>query len=153
MFINLFFCGIAFIIISCNNHSAQNNHETVAADTMQITETNCYEYINANDTIDLKIKNDGGAVTGTLVYNLYQKDKNKGTIKGSMEGDILIAEYSFMSEGVMSTRQVAFKKENNFMAEGYGPMIEKDNKMIFSNADSLSYNNSIKLTGINCSEY
>jgi hypothetical protein len=119
---------------------------------VQTAETNCYQYINANDTIDLKIINDGGTVTGTLVYNLYQKDKNKGTIKGSMKDGVLIADYYFMSEGKMSTRQVAFKKENNFMVEGYGAMVEKDGKMVFSNADSLSYNNSIKLTGINCSE-
>ncbi len=141
-----------FIVVSCNNREAENKEEAAITDTTHAAETNCYQYINARDTINLKITNDGGSVTGTLVYNLYQKDKNTGTIKGNMNGDILFAEYSFMSEGMMSTREVAFKKENNFMLEGYGPMIEKNNKMVFQNTDSLSYNNSIKLSGINCSE-
>jgi len=148
----LFISGVTFIIISCNNHEAENKNEPSGTDTAQTARENCYQYIHARDTIDLKMMIDNGAVTGTLAYNLYEKDKNKGTIKGTIKDDVLIAEYSFMSEGKMSTRQVAFKRDNNFMVEGYGPITEKDNKMVFSNPDSLTYNNSIKLTGINCSE-
>ena len=150
LFKPLLFISIIFIVVSCNNRTADTDEEVSAADTVKPAQTDCYQYAHQHDTINLKMINDNGIVTGTLIYNLYEKDKNTGTVKGRMNDNVLIADYSFMSEGMVSTREVAFKKEGNFLVEGYGPVIEKDNKMLFKNKDSLIYNYSIKLTGINC---
>jgi hypothetical protein len=98
----------------------------------------------------LKTISAGDFITGLLVYNIYQKDKNTGTIQGSMQGDLLVADYSFNSEGVNSVRQVVFKKLGKVFEEGMGEMKEYDNKIIFTNIDSLHFNDSIVLKEFQC---
>ncbi|MBK6634882.1 MAG: hypothetical protein IPH68_02200 [Chitinophagaceae bacterium] len=58
-----------------------------------------------------------------------------------MSGNILVADYTFMSEGIQSIRQVAFKMEGNSFVEGYGD---------FKNIDSLDFNTSVKLAEVLC---
>jgi hypothetical protein len=40
------------------------------------------------------------SVVGNLCYRFFEKDKNDGTVIGKLQGDTLIADYTFMSEGV-----------------------------------------------------
>ena len=85
-----------------------------------------------------------------LAARLFEKDKNTGTIQGNMQDSLLVADYTFMSEGTTSVRQVAFKKTANGFVEGYGDVEDKDGKMIFKNVDSLTFNNTSVLTEIDC---
>ena len=110
----------------------------------------CYRYIDKADTIILKTIYVNGFVTGTLVYNLYQKDKYSGTIQGQMKGELLIADFSFFSEGVKSVRQVAFKKKGKNFIEGYGETEDKNGKTTFKNIDSLNFTHSIVLREVDC---
>lgn len=135
------------LIISCRSHQ-QKLKESISqpgADSL-----NCYIYIKHLDTVILKTSDVDGIVTGTLVYNLYQKDKYTGTIQGQMKGDLLIADFSFSSEGVKSVRQVAFKKNGKTFIEGYADMEDKDGKTTFKNIDSLNFRNSIVLRKFSC---
>ena len=106
--------------------------------------------LNNHDTVILKTIDVNGIITGTLVYNLYEKDKNRGTIQGKMKGDLLIADYSFTSEGTFSVRQVVFKKSDTTFIEGYGDIEDKNGKTIFKNTDSLDFTNSIILNEYDC---
>jgi hypothetical protein len=72
-------------------------------------------YAGLADTVSMNLTHLGDSVTGTLVYNFKEKDKNTGTINGRMNGNILIAEYTFLSEGIQSCRQVAFKLEGTIL--------------------------------------
>src|SRR5690242_4917141 len=90
---------ICFFIVSCANNK-KNNIENSASQSKKAFD--CYGYTSVNDTIILKLIYVGESITGTLVYKLHEKDKNMGTIQGRMQGDILVADYTFMSEGVMS---------------------------------------------------
>ena len=140
---SIYFLIIASLITSCNaqkEEAEKTNLEQVKSTNP--SPINCYKYATANDTVILKVINVGNSITGTLVYILKEKDKNKGTIQGNMRGDILVADYTFMSEGIQSTRQVVFKKEGSSFVEGYGDF----NKSI----DSLNFNNSMKLTEVAC---
>jgi len=110
----------------------------------------CYRYASETDTITLKLIHIGKSITGTLVYNLKEKDKNKGTIQGSMRRNLLIADYTFMSEGIQSIRQIAFKLEGNSFVEGYGDVLSRNEQTFFKNLDSLSFNTSIKLAEMPC---
>lgn len=38
-------------------------------------------------------------VTGSLAYQFYEKDKRKGALEGVLNGDTLVADFKFMSEG------------------------------------------------------
>jgi hypothetical protein len=143
----VFLLAIACIVFSCNNQRQQSATNEKPGESNLL---NCYQYINNNDTIILKTVNVKGFITGTLVYNLYEKDKNKGTIQGSMKGDVLIADYTFFSEGMKSVRQVAFKKIGSNFIEGYGDVEDKNGKMIFKNPDSLTFSKSVILRPFDC---
>jgi len=142
MKIILCLCSILVLIVSCDNPGNQDNKTG--------NYVSCYSYTGNSDTIILKLLYVGQSITGSLVYNLNGKDKNIGTIQGGMKGDILIADYNFQSEGVLSTRQVAFKKVDDKFIEGYGDIISTENKTAFRNTDSLHFNENLKLMEIDC---
>lgn len=137
------------LLLSCNNQE-QSSEKGMPVATGDITK--CYSYTNKNDTIMLKTKVVSDLVTGDLVYNFYQKDKNTGTIQGQMKGDLLIADYTFNSEGVSSTRQVIFKKDGNRFIEGFGELEDKAGRMIFKHPDSLNFDHTIVLGEVNCTQ-
>lgn len=98
----------------------------------------------------LKTKLVNGTITGELAYNFYQKDKNAGTIHGNMKNDILLAYYTFRSEGVESIRQVAFKKMGANFIEGYGDAETRDGRSTFRNIGSLDFTAGIILKPYDC---
>ncbi|MCW3115193.1 MAG: hypothetical protein JWR18_3589 [Segetibacter sp.] len=144
------FLLIFFSIVSCNNNSDTTKVKKETAEAKPQSVLNCYQYANTKDTITLKLVHIGEAITGTLVYNIYEKDKNKGTIQGKMEGDVLVANYTFMSEGITSVRQVAFKMNGNDFIEGYGETETTGDKVTFRNISSLKFNDTMKLSKTAC---
>lgn len=144
--------GIIILFSSCGNsqHEAETKDSSGNQTPGKTFSENCYRYINNNDTVILKITESNGAVSGTLLYNFYEKDKNTGTIKGEMKGDLLVAEYSFHAEGMESVRAVAFKKMGKNFMEGYGESEMRDGKDVFKNLDALSFSNSVLLSPYDC---
>jgi hypothetical protein len=139
------------LLASCNSPEKETEKSSSEQpDAKDTTITNCYRYANKKDTVSLQLNKVGKSVTGTLVYDFNEKDKNTGTIEGVIKDNLLVAEYTFMSEGMVSTRQVAFKIEGNSLIEGYGDSFTRNGKVYFKNVDSLSFNNLIKLTETSC---
>lgn len=143
--------------VACN--STTNNNTTVdslpaTTDTgtmhIQVPNMQCFKSIKGSDTVYLKLERFPNVVTGNLVYNFYEKDKNAGTIDGVLKGDTLIADYTFMSEGQQSVRQVAFLIKDSTATEGYAAIIEEDGKMIFKNTSQLDFSKGIQLKSIPC---
>jgi hypothetical protein len=110
----------------------------------------CYQYIKNNDTIILRTVKVSNFITGMLEYNLFGKDKNQGTILGQMKGDLLVADYTFISKGIQFVRQVVFKKMGNSFVEGYGGIDNINGKDYFKNIDSLKFKESMVLTAFGC---
>lgn len=89
---------------------------------IQVPDQTCYRFASVNDTVFLKVEKFPNVVTGVLNYSIKEKDRNTGDIDGVMKGDTLVAQYSFMSEGNLSTREVKFiikKGEVTDMSTGY----------------------------------
>ncbi|MFT2010136.1 hypothetical protein ACMA1I_15790 [Pontibacter sp. 13R65] len=148
----LFICFVGLGACQGNTDSATsstpNNPDPL---TQQELTEKCYVYVQKNDTIRLQLTQaDTKAVEGTLQYNLYEKDKNKGTITGEMHGDTLFADYTFDSEGVRSVREVAFLRKGNTLVEGFGEVEERSGKMVFRNRSKLKFGNYIVLTETPC---
>ena len=80
-----------------------------------------------------------------MTYDYYQKDKSKGTIKGQLKCDTLFADYTFMSEGVESVREVVFIKIANGWVEGYGEIDDKDGKVTFKDRSKITFDNNVVL--------
>ncbi len=156
----LFLFIAAIIITSCNNEPKKSTETTTAEDTskpvenkIMIPASSCYFSTIGKDTVKLKVEVFPNVVTGKLSYKFYEKDSNSGNFDGIMKGDTLIADYTFMSEGKSSVRQVAFLIKDNMATEGYGNMEEKEGKMVFKDIKGVSFGKALSLKKVECGEY
>ena len=141
-----------FIILtalsSCNNNVDETVEEE-KSDSLIQTDF-CYTGIINRDTVILNVNITDTLVTGGLIYNFYEKDDNKGSLSGKMMGDTIIADYKFYSTGMESMREVAFLKKDSVMIQGFGPMVERNGKMVFVSTKEINFNNSIVLKNNDC---
>lgn len=142
---------------ACQNRASQERAGTGEADTTRLVATapsarQCYAYETATDTVRLSFTRAGEAVTGELDYRLREKDSNTGTLTGTMRGDTLLAEYTFGSEGIESVREVAFLFRDGRVVEGYGPVAQREGKVVFRDRRSLSFTPGFVLRPVTCPE-
>jgi len=146
---NLFALSILLTsLYSCT----QSKHDssavnTAPADSTEISIKGCYLYTVNKDTFQLAItavnKND---IEGSIIYNFHEKDDSKGTFNGNFDGETLKGDYTFQSEGSTSVREVIFKKTKTGFIEGTGEVTVVNNKAVFSQPGSISYENGIAFT-------
>lgn len=136
------------IFASCNTEKKQESTTKTEVKTTK-TET-CYQHTKDSSTIKLNVTINDNMVTGNLSYDYYQKDKSRGTIKGELKSDTLFANYTFMSEGIESVREVVFIKTINGWVEGYGEVDDKDGKVIFKNRNKITFDNNVVLKETAC---
>ena len=142
---------IATLLVACKKEEKPEIPKPVLP-SKEITSNSlaCYSYIKEKDTIQANLIIQSEKVGGDLIYKLFEKDKNTGTIAGIMKGDTLFAEYTFMSEGTSSIREVAFLRKKNQLIEGYGDMKDVAGKMVFKDKKSLNFTGSIILKETPC---
>ena len=122
--------------------------EEMVADESKII---CYQGILKQDTINLSLQiEENQEVKGELAYLFFEKDKNNGTIVGKMVGDTLRANYTFMSEGKESNREVVFLRKGKIMIEAYGDVEEKEGKTVFKEPKKLYFDSATVLSEIDC---
>ncbi|MBS7253047.1 hypothetical protein [Flavobacterium branchiicola] len=111
----------------------------------------CYEWKSNGSVIAMSFNvNSHQEVNGKLSYNLVVKDKNEGTLIGNMKGDTLIADYTFMSEGVSSVREVVFLQKDGALIEGYGDVASANDKVTFKDKTKLKFDQKNTLTKVDC---
>jgi hypothetical protein len=146
---NLFALAILLTgLYSCTQSKKETSvSNSTPTDSTETSIKGCYLYTVNKDTFQLAItavnKND---VEGSIIYNFYEKDDSKGTFNGHFDGDILKGDYTFQSEGTTSVREVIFKKTQTGFVEGTGEVKVVDNKAVFSQPGSISYENGIAFT-------
>jgi hypothetical protein len=155
-----FFPVVLIIQTACSNgdsnirEQSQNDGDLAQEnqrDAVKIPGPSCYLYATERDTVFLKLNPSvNGKVTGELNYLFFQRDSNVGHIEGEIRGDTLLADYTFLSEGLTSVREVAFLLGENQVMEGYGDAEEKDGRMVFRHSDSLDFSNGLVLPQVPC---
>ncbi|MBB4803183.1 hypothetical protein HNP37_003258 [Flavobacterium nitrogenifigens] len=111
----------------------------------------CYALRLNGSVIEMSFNvNSHQEVNGKLSYNLVGKDKNEGSLIGNMKGDTLIADYTFMSEGVSSVREVAFLQKDGAFIEGYGDVVEANGKFSFKDKKTLKFDAKNTLSKVDC---
>ena len=153
----LFLFPVIVSVVSCNSEPKQSTQISETNDTskkeeikVMIPNTVCYSHITGKDTIFFKTEIFPNVVTGSLSYKFHEKDSNKGDIDGKLNGDTLVADYKFMSEGKQSITQVAFLIKDSNAMQGYGTMEEKDGKIVFKNLNEVDFKNGTKLQKVPC---
>lgn len=140
--------------VSCKNKTSkeQNTSEEKEVVTTEkpssLLQLGCYSYNENNNAINLEITNFGNGITGKLTYAFDRKDSNSGIFSGKLDGDKLFGEYTFMSEGVESKREVAFLVKDNQLIEGYGELNE--NGTAFVDKNNIKYSSTMPLTKTDC---
>ncbi len=142
---------ISLLFISaCNSQQDNVTSRDVIKDSSNSKEINsamsnmngCYTSILKKDTATLKINTtNDDKVSGDLVYKHFEKDNNSGTIKGKVQDSLIIAEYTFQSEGMTSVREVVFKIKGENLVEGYGDINMNGDTARFKDLSQLKYQN------------
>lgn len=141
--------GLCILTFSCKKETSETTTPETVAEKPAIEE--CYKGILKEDTIAMTLVIKENEITdGQLSYHFFEKDKNDGTLKGQIKGDTIFADYTFMSEGKQSVREVAFLKEGDAYIEGYGDMEEHGGKMIFKDSKHLKFDSKTILSKSEC---
>jgi hypothetical protein len=138
---------VLFLFLSCTNNTSITKENSKGP--QKAVPINCYRYIGAKDTIALKLIHVGESITGTLAYNMPQKNTGKGTLQGHMDGDLLFAIFTPFVDST-TPRQIAFKLVQNYFIEGHGEMYMKNGQMIFKDRNDLQFNDRNKLYEYKC---
>ena len=142
---------IGCLFTACKKEEKQNEVVDQPKPAAQPTVLNeCYQLVRGKDTIAASLTIEGQKVSGNLVYNFYEKDRNKGSILGTIKGDTLVADYTFQSEGQESIRQVTFLRKDKTLIEGYGESKQEGNKSVFLNAKAIQFTSSTILKEVPC---
>ncbi|WP_221390733.1 lipocalin family protein [Dyadobacter sp. NIV53] len=110
----------------------------------------CYAYMGKKDTAFMHINIADSIVTGNLKYAIFEKDSNDGTLQGKLKNDTLLANYTFVSEGVESVREVVFLKKGDDWLEGFGEVEEKAGSVIFKDKTKLKFRNGMLFKMTEC---
>lgn len=148
---------VLFLAISILTSCKKEINEPLIAPTVQEemvsneSEIICYQGIIKKDTINLSLNlGPNQSIKGDLSYLFAEKDRNNGTIVGTMYGDTLMANYTFMSEGRKSDREVVFLRKGKIMIEAYGDVEEREGKTFFKEPKKLYFDSATVLTEVEC---
>ncbi|TDQ79958.1 hypothetical protein [Sphingobacterium yanglingense] len=131
-----FMLGLTGLVVGCNSSGSIEQKNSLAGD---------YLFLSEGDTISLALQQQKDSVFGELKYAFSGKDRNVGKINGTLKDSLITGDYSFVSEGVPSVRQVVFRVTDQGLVEGYGEIEESNGKMIFSDKDHLSFDHGMIL--------
>jgi hypothetical protein len=138
------------LLAACREQTTPTTTEPAAPQAAAPAGPQCYAYISAKDTVRLTLTTTQPTVTGRLSYRYFEKDRNEGTIRGTMYGDTLRAEYTFQSEGVASVREVAFLRRGTGFVEGYGDVVERGGATVFKRVSALQFTSTQPLVPVPC---
>jgi hypothetical protein len=122
---NRIFFLIVLFFCACNSQNEQQANNDLDQTNRKIDGTTvdlegCYVSIFKKDTAYLKLIKENNQITGSLIYKRFEKDNNTGTITGKIADTLIVADYTFKSEGMTSVRQVVFKISGDQLIEGFG---------------------------------
>ncbi|QEC66918.1 hypothetical protein FRZ67_06260 [Panacibacter ginsenosidivorans] len=154
----IYFLLIVAAMSACNNNNDKEAANKDSVSTTIITDTArniisipgklCFQRVLQRDTISIELFIKDSVVSGNLIYNFYEKDRNKGTFNGSIHGGIIKADYTYASEGKTSIREVMFQLKDSVLTEGFGVTLMQDNKSIFKDTSKIQYTQVFKR--VNC---
>lgn len=133
--------------MACNNHAdkriatktdSMSNQDTVVVNSNKNI-TGCYIQVIQKDRILASLQQEGNQVTGTLLFDNYEKDGSTGTVRGRREGNILQLKYAFQSEGTNSVMDVFFKIKDDQLVRGIADMKTKGDTVYFADPSQVTY--------------
>ncbi|HEX6193508.1 MAG TPA: hypothetical protein VFZ42_14140 [Chitinophagaceae bacterium] len=157
IFLGMLLCVI--IILACNSNTRQIESTNVQTDTSRVDSlssmpdtllSGCYSLIAKRDTASFQVQVKDSSASGSLSYNLFEKDRNDGTFEGEITGDLLIGWYLFRSEGLMSVRQVAWQLHTNSLWPANGEIVVRNDSSFFKDPSKLKFDSTRAFVKTKC---
>lgn len=158
----IFVISIAAIFGSCTDNSQaptaagdavhSNANDTIVTGAQPVMIAGCYQMIHGKDTAQMQLITKGASITGNLVFDWAEKDGNKGTLAGKLVDSLIVAQYRFESEGMMSVREEVFKIKDSVLVRGYGEIKEENGVMMYADKANLNYDTIQKFRKVKCSD-
>lgn len=158
----ILFVLLSVKLISCSDSNQVNDQQdssTGSSDTGKVISSDskeklstdasgCYMKIIGRDTAILMLEQKGNELSGKMLYDNFEKDGSRGTIKGKEEAGILKLWYDFNSEGMHSVMEVYFKKANGGLLRGIGDMDLKSDTTYF--ISGINYSEKEAFNKVDC---
>jgi hypothetical protein len=119
--------------------NGQKHADTVSA---------CFMKITGRDTAVLMLDQKANEISGVMLYDNYEKDGSRGTVKGKKEGVILKLFYDFNAEGTRSVMEVYFKEVPGGLLRGVGDMDVKADTAYFRSG--INYSDKEAFAKVDC---
>lgn len=130
----------SILLTACSTGARQGPAATDTTSRPVPLSAGSYAYYRDGDTIIFNIKVLDKTISGNLYYHFREKDRNTGTVDAKLQQDSFIfGLYRFMSEGIVSYREIAFLIRDGQLLEGTGPQANKGDTSIFQHPDVLDY--------------
>ncbi len=148
---------ITMLAFSCTKQK-ESNVQDIAKDSMTVNSSDfnieevpeiCYMEATGKDSVFMKVVSNLGTVTGNLYYKNFEKDSSFGEIVGVEDGDTLKLDYTFQSEGIVSTREIWFLMKDGKVLEGIGDPDEEGTG--YKDYHSIKYEGGHALSVVECS--
>ena len=144
---------VALTLLNCKNkeqktENSKSDLQEIAKEKISPLDLGCYIFDDGKNNVSLEITQNGKEIKGNLTYAFDQKDKNTGNFTGALHEGILIANYTFQSEGSESIRQVAFKVDGDQLIEGYGDL--NNDGTAFKDIKNINFTSKMPLLKTNC---
>ncbi|WP_342087009.1 hypothetical protein [Dyadobacter sp. OTU695] len=145
----------ATLICACSGKTGSEDNaidSTISIEqTTQVPATNnCFAHQTQKDSAFLNLEIADSTVSGKLSYAFFEKDRNDGTITGTIAADRIFAHYTFTSEGTQSAREVVFRKKGEGWVEGFGEMKDSAGVMIFKDRSKLDFEKGLYFEPVKC---
>jgi hypothetical protein len=145
----LFSIAFVMLLVGCKKEIKETPTVPIAEEVIpDEPKLECYLYDESGNAISVQLSYNENNVSGSLTYALKEKDSNNGVFVGQIKDNILIADYTFLSEGTKSKRQIAFQIKDNQLLQGYGEMNEDGTK--FKDVAKLKFNATMPLKKQDC---
>ena len=157
---HIFYILLFSKLVACNNSTTNDySGNSKQSDSGKIISPNvvdrpvpdvagCYMKIVGRDTAILMLEQNGKEYSGKMVYDNYEKDGSRGTIKGKEEEGVLKLWYDFNSEGMHSVTEVYFKIDNGKLLRGIGDMDTKTDTAYF--ISGINYSDKEAFAKVDC---
>ena len=134
-------CLVSLLFIAILTSACNQEHPKVHSGGVDsITTKACYMAVDASDTVLLTIINKTKSIEGNLIFHYTNGTTYKGTLKGLMHGDTLLADYNFTTgDGKWRRNPVALLKRNGGMTLGVGIMETAWGRNYFAKAQPIDY--------------
>lgn len=115
-------CGMLFSA-ACSEHQSKQkpqakNYKVVKRGSADaLADTVCFINVQGRDTVKVSLHINKGDVSGYMVSIPYEKDRRRGKLAATKQGDIISGDWMYMQEGVNDTLPVKFRLTGNTLQQ------------------------------------